>query len=356
MDTIYSNLLLNSIYDIIHTMTSPPVPMVSFIIPTLNAANILPRCLTAIRNQKYPKNKIEILIADGGSTDDTKAIASSYNAKIIHNKEILHEPGKDRASKVARGDIFFFTDADNILENDQWLANMIRAYNQAPEAMGFLPQTIPAPDSNTLDRYLGYLSTDPFTWFIYQHAASPRDYMSIYAPIRKTGHYQLYAFPKTNHPLIGLTQGFGTKRTFKRGAMGHADDILAAIKLIEEGGIIAYVPSSGVYHYHVSSLSNFVKKYRWRVRNNLRQDVAGMGLVNRMDYLRSDRKIRMYLFIPYALTLIGPLFDTVRLLLKHKDPVMIWHPIASFLIAMVILWEYFMHYGLRMQKDVGTYE
>lgn len=330
-------------------------PRVSFIIPTLNARDILPRCLMAIRSQTYPKKNVETIVADGGSTDDTRIIAKRFGARIINNPEILHEQGKDRASKIAKGNIFFFTDADNILENSQWLTHMIRIFLDVPKVMGFLPQTIPAPDTNSLDRYIGYLSTDPFTWFIYQNAASPRDYKKIYTPVRATKHYELYRFTPDNHPLIGLTQGFGTKRRFQRGTMGHTDDILAAIKLIQEGGLIAYVPAAGIYHYHVSSLSNFINKYRWRVRNNLQQEITGMGIVNRLRYYNTARRLRLCLFFPYALTLVGPIIDTVRLIAKHKDPVMLWHPITTFLIAAIILWEHVVHVFGRHQS-VGTYE
>ncbi|MBI5614172.1 glycosyltransferase family 2 protein [Candidatus Gottesmanbacteria bacterium] len=336
-------------------MTKLVYPKVSFIIPTLNAGHILPRCLSAIRSQKYPTQLVEIIIADGGSVDNTIEIAKSFRARIIVNPEILHEPGKDRASKIAKGEIFFFTDADNILENNTWLINMVRVYIEEPEVVGFLPQTIPAQDSISLDRYLGYLSTDPFTWFIYQDAASPRDYKKMYTPIKLTNHYELYNFTPKNHPLIGLTQGFGTRRSFKRGTMGHADDILAMIKLLEEKGTIAYVPAAGICHYHVSSLNNFINKYRWRVRNNLRQDISGMGLVNRLQYYNSERKNRMYLFLPYAFTFIGPVFDTLRLIVRYKDVVLLWHPIATFLIATIILWEHCFHLVHKNQK-IGAYE
>ena len=330
-------------------------PKVSFIIPTLNAGDILPRCLNAIRSQEYPTQLVEIIIADGGSTDSTLEIAKTFGARIIVNPEILHEPGKDRASKVAKGEIFFFTDADNILENNSWLINMVYVYIKEPEAVVFLPQTVPAPDSISLDRYLGYLSTDPFTWFIYKNAASPRDYKKMYAPIKSTFSYELYRFTPNNHPLIGLTQGFGTRRSFNRGAIGHADDILAMIKLIEEKGIIAYVTTAGIYHYHVTSVNNFINKYRWRVRNNLRQDISGMGLVNRLQYFNTERKIRIFLFLPYALTLIGPFLDTLRLIIKYKDAVLLWHPLATFLIATIILWEHCAHLVHKNQK-LGTYE
>lgn len=340
---------------IITRMTRAHFPLVSFIIPTLNAAAILPKCLQAIRGQRYPQNKIEIIVADAGSTDNTRKIARSFGAKIIPNPEILHEPGKDSASKIARGEILFFTDADNILSSHQWLNSMMKAYRQHPKIMGFLPQTLPARGSNSLDRYLGYLSTDPLTWFIYGPAAHPRDYAKMYQPIKETSSYKLYTFTTQNHPLIGLTQGFGTKKTFKRGTIGHADDILAAIKLISEGGIIAYVPAAGVYHYHVAGLENFIKKYRWRFRNNVQQKIKGMGLVNRLTYLNSRRRMRMYLFIPYALSVIFPALHALQLTIKHRDPVMLWHVVASWILAVLILYESLLWFLVR-KFPMGDYE
>ncbi len=41
-------------------------PSISVLIPTLNAASVLEGCLSSIVNQDDQKEKIEIIIADGG--------------------------------------------------------------------------------------------------------------------------------------------------------------------------------------------------------------------------------------------------------------------------------------------------
>lgn len=331
------------------------LPKVSFIIPTLNAERFLPLCLSAIREQDYPKDKIEIIVADAGSKDKTLLIAKKFKAKIITNPEVLHEPGKTRASKLATGEILFFTDADNILAHKNWLKLMTKPYIDDPKIMGFLPQTIPAPNSNSLDQYLGYLATDPFTWFIYGPSASPRDYPKVYTPVRETPNYKIYKFSAKNHPLFGLSQGVGTRSDFKRGKTGHSDDILAGIKLIAEGGLIAYVPKAGIYHYHVSGLKNFIKKYSWRIKNNLKQEIKGMGLVNRQKYFSKTRKIKMFLFIPYALSIVLPTIDALKLTIKYKDLVMLWHLPTSFILALLILYETLKHLLCR-KTTLGAYE
>lgn len=336
------------------SLASKTLPSVSFIIPTLNADWILEKCLKSIRRQNYPASKIEIVIADGGSQDNTLKIAQKYKARIIPNPEVLHEPGKVRASKVAKGKILFFTDADNILAHQNWLAQMVRPFTQHPEVVGFLPQTTAPPDSSGLNRYLGYLFTDPFTWFVYQAAANPRDYPRLYQPTLRTSSYVLYKFPSQDPPLFGLSQGVGTRADFQRGKMGHNDDILAGIKLMREGGVIAYVPSATIYHYHVQGLGDFWRKYRWRVRNNLLQQVKGMGLVNRQRFFGPARQLRQYLFIPYALSLVGPIFDAVRLSRKYGDPVMFWHPIACFSLAVMMGWEV-IKWKLGFKSKLATY-
>lgn len=329
-------------------------PLISFIIPTLNASEFLPMCLQAIRSQIYPQSKIEIVIADGGSTDNTLEIAKLFNARVIINHEVLHEPGKAIASENAHGDILFFTDADNILTSAYWVKDMVKAHLENPNVTGFLPQTVPPEKWNSFDRYMGYLSTDPFTWFIYRWASTPRTYGKLYLPIKETIDYKIYRFPVMNHPLLGLSQGFGTAASFKRGKLGRNDDILSGIKLISEGGLIAYVHTCGVYHYHVKNLTQFVHKYTWRIRNNMKQKVQGMGLVNRQKYLNTARKFRQVLFPIYSLSLIGPIIDTMLLLKIYRDPVLIWHPFACILLSVLIVKEV-VRDTIGIKSDIGRY-
>ncbi len=330
------------------------LPKVTFIIPTLNAEPFIKRCLSAIRNQDYPKDKIEIIVADAGSTDKTKAICDQFNAIIIDNPYILHEPGKTHASKEAKGELLFYIDADNILAHDQWLASMVKPYLEQKNILGLLPQTQPPPDSSPINRYLGYLFTDPFTWFVYGVSANPSDYEKQYQPELKTKEYIIYKFNAANHPLFGLSQGVGVSRNFERGGMGTADDILSGIQIIEQGGNIAYVPSAGVYHYHVTDLENFKNKYRWRIRNNLNQRVKGMGFVNRLQFFSLTRKARAILFVPYSLTLVGPSLHALLLSLKWHDMVMFWHVPACFTLGWIMLVES-LKKGLGIKAPIGTY-
>lgn len=58
-------------------------PLVSVIIPTYNSSKVLKYCLNGLKNQNYPRGKIEIIVVDNASNDNTKDIALSYGAKVI---------------------------------------------------------------------------------------------------------------------------------------------------------------------------------------------------------------------------------------------------------------------------------
>lgn len=315
------------------------LPKISFIIPTLNAGSLLYNCLSQIKNQNYPKRKIEIVVVDGGSTDNTVALAKKFNAKIIHNKKIHQEPGKTYGSRAATGEILFFVDADNVLVHKNWLLLMIRHYLENENVIGLLPQTEPPPDSGGFNRYLGYLFTDPFTWFVYKNTANPKDYDNVYEPVKITSKYKLYKFVPNNHPLFGLAQGVGIKAKYREKVLGCNDDIIAGIRLISLGGLIAYIPGAGVYHYHVNGFIQYLKKYRWRIKNNLVQKVKGMGFLQRESFMDEKKKRMKMLFIPYSFSIIFPLIDSIRLSFKYKSGVMLWHLPACLILAVEIAYE-----------------
>ena len=81
--------------------------MISVIIPVLNEAKILDRSLSRLTHQLQGH---ELIIVDGGSTDETSLIAKRYG------QVILAERGRARQSNagaaVAKGDILLFLHAD----------------------------------------------------------------------------------------------------------------------------------------------------------------------------------------------------------------------------------------------------
>ena len=90
------------------------MPSVSVVMPTLNSEKTLGKSLESIAEQDYPV-KIEIIVADGGSSDRTIEIARKHGARIFENKLKTGEAGKAVGARKAKGEILAFIDSDNIL-------------------------------------------------------------------------------------------------------------------------------------------------------------------------------------------------------------------------------------------------
>ena len=91
-------------------MTARPSSTLSVIIPTLNAADVLPACLAAQTDIR------EVLIVDGGSNDATANIAGKFGARMIRASA-----GRgiqlDAAARTVPGKWLLFLHADTVLES-----------------------------------------------------------------------------------------------------------------------------------------------------------------------------------------------------------------------------------------------
>jgi len=84
---------------------------ISVIIPTLNESGNIYRLITFIR-QLQRAEVIEILVVDGGSTDDTCLTAQNCGASVLRCHERNRATQMNLGAKVAKGDILYFVHAD----------------------------------------------------------------------------------------------------------------------------------------------------------------------------------------------------------------------------------------------------
>jgi len=98
-------------------------PFVSILIPIYNESTHIERCLRAVLAQDYPQDQIEILIADGMSTDNTHEIIRKYQ-KTHPNVQMLDNPGKivptgmNIALQQALGDFIIRVDGHTVIASD----------------------------------------------------------------------------------------------------------------------------------------------------------------------------------------------------------------------------------------------
>jgi rSAM/selenodomain-associated transferase 2 len=106
--------------------------MISVVIPALNAQKSLPAVLEALVAPALDGVVKEVIVVDGGSSDDALKIADGYGAKFLTSP-----PGRGgqlaTGAKAAKGPWFLFLHADTVLE-EGWEKEAARFINEFPEA------------------------------------------------------------------------------------------------------------------------------------------------------------------------------------------------------------------------------
>ena len=99
------------------------LPFVSLIIPTLNEEKYLEQTITSLLSNDYPDSKLEILIIDGLSKDNTLAIAQEFankftNIRLISNPKIYQSAALNIGIKESKGDFIIRADAHAIYDKN----------------------------------------------------------------------------------------------------------------------------------------------------------------------------------------------------------------------------------------------
>lgn len=99
-------------------------PKISLIVPSHNEEKVIERKIKNTLELDYPKDKLEIILVDDHSTDNTKRIMDNYAAKygIIKSISNKNPRGKvhsmNTAFEIAKGTFIAVTDTDVVLEKN----------------------------------------------------------------------------------------------------------------------------------------------------------------------------------------------------------------------------------------------
>lgn len=127
-------------------------PTVSVVIPARNEEQNIDKLLRALLQQDFPAEKLEIIVVDDHSEDQTAAIVTSFSkVRLLQLREEGLNSYKKKALEkgvaAARGELIVCTDADCIPVN-QWLSEI--AYHYQSRSAAF----VAAPVEITNDRSL----------------------------------------------------------------------------------------------------------------------------------------------------------------------------------------------------------
>ena len=114
------------------------LPFVSIIMPVRNEADFIEQALQSILDSDYPAGKLEVLVVDGDSSDDTRRIAgksaeTDTRIKILDNPRRIVPTAMNIALKQMRGDVFIRIDGHAKIPAD-FISKSIQCLNEHPDA------------------------------------------------------------------------------------------------------------------------------------------------------------------------------------------------------------------------------
>ena len=97
-------------------------PSIDVVVIGLNSEKTLARCLESVWNCAYPRTKLTLIYADGGSTDSSVSIAQSFDCELARIDAGSPTPGKQRNAgwRLGSAQYIQFLDSDTVMD-PEWL-------------------------------------------------------------------------------------------------------------------------------------------------------------------------------------------------------------------------------------------
>jgi glycosyltransferase involved in cell wall biosynthesis len=313
-------------------------PLVSVVVPTLNAERYLEECLGALLAQEWPRDRLEILVADGGSDDRTLDIARSLGVdRILANPLKTGEAGKAVGVKAARGDLVCSVDSDNIVVGSDWLARMVAPFED-PEVVGAeVARFQYRRQDRLINRWHAMTGVaDPLTlhvgnycrdslvtgrWTEFPHAAEPRD------------GWEKVRLDPSAVPVLGAN-GFIVRRSaFEILPVGdYHFDLDFVYELVRAGHDVFARVDAEVRHYFCDGVRQYARKQRRRV-----DDYFAFAASGERTYPWAARSRRGVASFAMSTALVAPLVqEALAGWRRRRDVAWLFHPLAAF----ITIWVY----------------
>jgi glycosyltransferase involved in cell wall biosynthesis len=190
--------------------------LVSIIIATYNRAHVLPRAIQSVLSQTY--KKIELIIVDDGSTDDTEQIVKRFNDSriryVCHASNRGIGPGKNTGIRMSQGEFIGFLDDD-----DEYfpvkIERSLDIFNAVPHRVGMVASNhniisdtgirIRKVDANNLRRIFPVICTWVVRKIVFEHIGLFDERMTISQDVDFFKRFRKkYKFHFIKEPLVNV--------------------------------------------------------------------------------------------------------------------------------------------------------
>jgi mycofactocin system glycosyltransferase len=217
------------------------LPEISIVIPVKDRAGELRRCLSSISCLDYPREKLQVIVVDDGSSDDSPLVARQFRAMLVPSGGTGRGPAAARnvGASQASGEILAFIDSD-CCASKEWLTQLIPSFND-PSMAAVGGQVDGMCTESSVDRYESIMSS-----------------LSLGSRERvgSSGSDTFY-LPSCN--LLVRRDAFRSAGGFKD-EMHVGEDVDLTWRLRDRGWTISYLPAGNVLHEHRSSIRSFMSR------------------------------------------------------------------------------------------------
>lgn len=322
------------------------LPSVSCVIATYNSSDSLNECLESLFLQDYPKEKLEVIVVDGGSLDNTLSILKKYKVKLykVPPDKQEAEYNKGTGASHAKNDLVLFIDADNVLPHKSWLKKMVKPLMDDETIIG--SETLRFHyDKNDLilDRYFALLGgVDPVPYYMGKDSklSWAFDNYNLLGEAQDKGDYFRVKLSGKRIPVIGAN-GFILRRILLKQIKPGPENFFHTdinFDLIQKGfNVYAFVKDS-IIHLKRTKFSYFIKFLIRRKYIMETQYFERMKSRRHAVFVPETDTIYLIKYIIYAVTFVKPTYDAIRGYIKIRDVAWFLHPLICFCYLIVYSW------------------
>jgi succinoglycan biosynthesis protein ExoA len=231
-----------------------PLPLVSVVIPALNEARHIGDSLNALRNQSYPAERLEILVADGRSADETRAVVSRLAAEDPRIRLLDSPTGRtaealNTAIRAAAGSVICRMDAHAVPADDYIEQCVSTLVGSGASCVGGRMENV---GSTPMAAAIAAAATSRFGIgdSAFHYARAPEAVESVY----------LGCWWRSVFDEVGM---------FNPELIRNQDDELS-YRIRQSGGVVWFDPRIRVRYYGRETLSGLFRQYRqygyWKIR------------------------------------------------------------------------------------------
>lgn len=326
---------------------STPRPWMTVVIATYNSSRFLDRISENLKAQIPPKEKhfLEVLLVDGGSTDDTVPKAKEIGFTVLNNPDGDPISAKFIGLNHASAQLMCILDHDEFLVRTDSLLRKYEFFQQVKNLRAVVSAGYQFDADSSSNMYASEYG-DPVSMMIYRtpnNEKYKRGAFCQHLQLAKTDDSRtVFIAASESKPLLcEMAAGAGVidvdffrkhhpEMFIKKNIFPHA------YYLLNPTDTIGMIHGDAVIHDSAESWRIVRAKIAWRLNNALNEtEISESGFSGRSHSLIYSPGRQKHKFLMYCLSIVGPLKDAIWLSVTRKR----WGYLNHFFLTYFVLFK-----------------